>query len=38
MKSMKDLKVKHNKNYPPLPFMVFMSFMVNISLLFLFQR
>ena len=31
MKSMKDLKVKHNKNYPPLPFMLFMSFMVNIS-------
>ena len=31
MKSMKDLKVKKNKNYPPLHFMLFMAFMVNIS-------
>ena len=28
MKSMKDLKFKKNKNHPPLPFMVFMPFMV----------
>jgi len=31
MKSMKDRKVKKNKNHPPLHFMVFISFMVNIS-------